>query len=233
MLQNHNFFITMIEQLKNSPLFKHIPVLKLEELFYETHYQIKHFPPEAIIAQRKDKCYVLNILLEGSVRGEMYDISGKIIKIEDIHAPEPFASAFIFGDKQTYPVNVVSNSEVKILQIPKSAIINMIQQNTHFLTNYLDMISKRAQLLAEKFWFHNFKTIRQKIANFLLDNCDSSRKTVELKYTQNQLADLFGVTRPSLSRTISQLEKENRIEYRRYEIIIKDKQELKKMAISG
>lgn len=207
-------------------------MLKLEELFKNIHYQKKSYPPDTIIAQRKDRCQVLNILLEGSVSGEMYDLSGKTIKIEDIHAPEPFASAFLFGDKQEYPVNVQTISSVEIIQIPKSDVIALIQKNTTFLNNYLDMISKRTQLLAEKFWFHNFKTIRQKVANFLLDNCDKDQMLVKTMYKQHQLADLFGVTRPSLTRTINQLENEGLIAYKQGEIIIKKIAELKKIAIN-
>ena len=86
----------------------------------------------------------------------MLDPSGKSIKIEDIMAPYPIASAFLFGQRNQFPVNVTANDEVEVFYLSKNSVVEMFQKNKVFLTNYLNSISNRSQFLANKLMFLNF-----------------------------------------------------------------------------
>ena len=54
-------------------------------------------------------CNRLVILTQGSVRGEMIDYSGRLIKVEDIAAPRALAPLFLFGEENRFPVEVTAN----------------------------------------------------------------------------------------------------------------------------
>ena len=69
------------------------------------------------------------------------------------------------------------------------------------------MISNRSQFLSEKIKFLNFKTIKGKLAQFILQ-AEGGKSEIILEMTQNDLADYFGVARPSVSRVIGELEQE-------------------------
>jgi CRP-like cAMP-binding protein len=79
------------------------------------------------------------------------------------------------------------------------------------LRNYLNSISSRAQFLSQKLHFLSFKTIKGKVAHFLLQEAGDKFHSIELKNTQQQLADLFGVTRPSLARVFGEMQKDGLI----------------------
>src|SRR5690606_1988994 len=142
------------------------------------------------------------------VKGEMIDYSGKTIKIEDIEAPRPLASAFLFGKENRFPVTVSANSDVQLMAIPVPEFLKLLQRNTQILINYLNNISSRSQFLSQKLHFLSFKTIRGKIAHFLLQQAGENLHSFELKTTQQQLSELFGVTRPSLARVMSEMQRE-------------------------
>lgn len=218
-----NKITALTDQLIESSLFKGFYAAEVENLLEKVQYQIKFYDEEQVIALRNDPCNSLNFVLEGSVRGEMYRFDGKTIKVEDIPAPEPFASAFLFGDKQKYPVSVVANEASKVLKIGKQDFLRIIQEDGKLLNNYMDKIASRAQLLADKLWFINFNSLREKIASFVLDRCEQENEYCHT-YTQSQLADLFGVARPSLSREINKMVKEGLIKNYRNKIIMLDKQ---------
>ena len=57
------------------------------------------------------------IVIGGTVKGEMVDYSGRVIKIEDIPAPGALASAFIFGSRNRFPVNVVALTDTSLMII--------------------------------------------------------------------------------------------------------------------
>jgi CRP-like cAMP-binding protein len=167
------------------------------------------------------------IVLQGSVKGEMMDFSGKTIKIEDIPSPRPLAPAFLFGQKNIYPVNIVANMDVTMLAIPKASFVQMMQSNEYVLRNFLNIISNRAQFLSNKIKFLSFQSIKGKVAHYLLQKLKSRPDhVVILDKSQVQLAELFGVTRPSLGRAIREMDNEGIIEARAKEITILDKEKL-------
>jgi CRP-like cAMP-binding protein len=98
------------------------------------------------------------------------------------------------------------------LSFEKPDFLKLLKSNEIILINYLNMISNRSQFLSEKIKFLNFKTIRGKLAHFILQKADNDKTVINLDMTQNDLADFFGAARPSVSRALGELEKEGFIE---------------------
>ena len=215
--------------LSQCPIFRGITEKEAEYLLKKIHFQIKSFLKDEVIVVAGEPVLNLNIILLGSVRGEMIDYSGKTIKIEDVEAPKPLATAFLFGQENKFPVTVTANNDVKILTIPVSEFLKLLQMNTQILKNYLNSISSRAQFLSQKLHFLSFKTIKGKVAHFLLQQAGEKFHSVELKNTQQQLADLFGVTRPSLARIFGEMQKEGLIRIANKTVTLLDKMALNKL----
>ncbi len=215
--------------LTQCPIFMGITENEVEDLFKKIHFQIKSFSKDEIVVVAGEPVLNLNIVLSGSVRGEMIDYSGKIIKIEDIEAPKPLATAFLFGKENKFPVTVTANNDVKILTMPVSEFLKLLQLSSQILKNYLNSISSRAQFLSQKLHFLSFKTIRGKVAHYLLQQAGEKFHSVELKNTQQQLADLFGVTRPSLARVFGEMQKEGLISINNKTVTLLDKKALNEL----
>ncbi|GAB1450621.1 Crp/Fnr family transcriptional regulator [Draconibacterium sp.] len=215
--------------LTQCPLFRGITEKEAEYLFDKIHFQIKNYSKNDIVVVAGETVENLLIIMAGSVRGEMIDYSGKIIKIEDIEAPKPLATAFLFGQQNKYPVTVTVNNDVRILVIPVNEFLRMLQLNTQILKNYLNSISSRAQFLSQKLNLLSFKTIKGKIAHFLLQKAGEKYHSIELKNTQQQLADLFGVTRPSLARVFGEMQKDGVINISNKTVSLLDKKALNEL----
>ena len=219
--------------LIKSPLFSGIPEQEFRALFSKIHYQVRKFEKDAIVVQGGEEVTNLFVVLSGSVRGEMIDYSGKTVKIEDIEAPRPLAAAFLFGKENKFPVTVTANKKSELLAIPVVEFLKMLQLNTRLLRNYLNNISTRAQFLSQKLHFLSFKTIKEKVAHFLLQQAGDTFHSFELKNTQQQLAELFGVTRPSLARVLGDMQNENLIKIEKKTVTLLDKQGLNSLLKNG
>ena len=220
----------MYEILSRSPFFIGVSPKELEELLSKVPFSVKSFSKGQTIAQREEEVRNLCIVLEGVVKGEMVDFSGKILKIEEIQAPRPIAHAFIFGEKNRFPVDVVAVNDVKILFISKPDMVRLLQINKVILNNYLNAISNRAQFLTNKLWFLSFKTIKEKVAHYLLNLSKSETRTsIVLPKSHQELAEFFGVARPSLARVFGEMQDEGIITINRREVAIVDKQKLIEM----
>ncbi len=217
-----NFF----EELAKTVIFKGLNLQDIEGLLKDKIFRINKYNKDEYIAYNDDICNNLLILLEGSVRGDMTDFSGKTIKIEDIKAPGPIASAFIFGRNNKFPVDVIANEHTTVLILPKESLIRIITQDERVLKNFLNIISTRAQFLSSKIKFLSFKTIKGKIAHYILELSGKNEQHVILPKTQTELAEFFGVTRPSLARAILEMERDGIIIADRKKIVIKDRKKL-------
>ncbi len=217
------------QQLIQSPVFRGIDADEMDLIIEKIQYRIRKYQKGDMIAFREDRCENLMIVLKGSVKGEMLDPSGKTIKIEDIMAPYPIASAFLFGQKNQFPVNVTANADVEIFFLDKQSVIELFQDNKVFLVNYLNSISNRSQFLAQKLLFLSFKTIKGKLANFILKQAAPDKEKIELPKSQAEMAQFFGVTRPSFARSLKEMEQEGMIEVNRREIKILNRQDLMRL----
>ncbi len=212
--------------LSDSPLFNGINRDNIELIFSTVPYRTRKYQTGLTIVQSGEEVNSLIIVLSGSVKGVMADYSGRVIKIEDINAPGSLAAAFIFGNMNKYPVTVIAVTEAELLFIERSDFLKILMKNDNLLINFLNMISNRSQFLSEKIKFLNFKTIKGKLANLILQKVAKDGNSANLGMTQNDLADFFGVARPSIARAISELEKDGFIEAKGRNVIIIDKEGL-------
>jgi CRP-like cAMP-binding protein len=194
--------------LSDSPLFKGLTAIEIELILKQVPHRIKKYKTGYMISQSGDQVKSLMIVISGTVKGEMVDFAGRVIKIEDIHAPGALASAFMFGNKNRFPVNVISVTDTEVLEIEKSEFLRLLMNNDKILVNFLDMISNRSQFLSEKIKFLNFKTIKGKMAQYILRLAGDNKNEIKLDRTQNDLADFFGVARPSIARSLGEMETE-------------------------
>ncbi|MCA1746298.1 MAG: Crp/Fnr family transcriptional regulator [Bacteroidales bacterium] len=212
--------------LSESAVFTGIPDAIIDEILHGEVYQVKTFPGGTVIAQSGANCNHVRVILEGHVAGEMMDMSGKILKIEDLGPSKMIAPAFLYGRRKTYPVNVISSDEVTLWQMHRDDFSRLLQKDIRLLNNFLNAISNRAQFLSEKIRFLSFPTLRAKLAYLFLQYA-AGEPAFRLPMTHQQLSELFGVARPSLTREIRQMNNEGLIVAERDMIRIPDMQRLK------
>ena len=141
--------------------------------------------------------------------GEMIDYSGRLIKVEDIAAPRAIAPLFLFGEENRYPVEVTANEPTEVIELPKSSVLSLFRKNEQFLENYMNLSANYARTLSDKLFFMSFKTIRQKLASYLLRLYKQQQQThITLDRSQQELSDYFGVSRPSLARELAHMQED-------------------------
>ena len=109
---------------------------------------------EKSLAQQGAVCNRLVILTKGSVRGEMIDYSGRLIKVEDIAAPRAIAPLFLFGEENRYPVEVTANEPTEVIELPKSSVLSLFRKNEQFLENYMNLSANYARTLSDKLFLY-------------------------------------------------------------------------------
>lgn len=214
----------MFGLLQNSNIFNNFRnAEEIEEVFKGIFYNLKSYSKGEILAYQDDEVKSLKILIEGTARGEMTNFNGKVITIEEIESVRMLAPAFLFGKNSKYPVTIVAATDVKIINIPKNEFVKMMQKSEKLMINFMNELSSRAQFLSQKIKFLSFHDIKAKFSYYILNLIkNNNTNIVKLTITQDKLAELFGVTRPSLARAIREMHNDGIINARAKEIEILD-----------
>ena len=218
--------MNMIAILSKSILFRNIPESDISGLLETTAYRVASYHPKDIIALQGTPCNYLMIVLNGLLQGQMVNDAGKLVVIEELEAAQLLAPAFLYAPKNNLPVNIIAMEPSEILFIHRDDFTVWMQQNRQLLQNFLMLISGRSHFLSDKIMFLSLKNI----ADYLLHKLpDASSTVIHLTDTQQEIADSFGVTRPSLARALAEMEQEGIISIDRKVITICNIQLLRQM----
>lgn len=204
----------MIELLTKCQLFKDLSIQEKEKIWSDFHLQTRNYQKNDPIVFANESVIQLLILIKGDAKSEMADFNGKTIKIADMIAPKILAPGFLFGQDSLYPVSITAKEDCQIAAINKENFRETLLKYPKLQLNFLDIISNQTQFLTRKINFLSFKTIKGKIAHFLLKQSTvRGGFEIELKQSLTQLADLFGVARPSLSRALNEMQHDGVIDH--------------------
>ncbi len=223
-------FLNYVDVLQESYIFKDLKPETIGKIIKEVHHQVKTYQKDELVASSGDICSSLKIIVKGTVVGEMMNFQGKSLRIDKLKAPDIIASAFIFGADNKFPVDVIAVEETKMLLIPRQDLMGLFRKNETILKNYLDIISNRTQKLTRKIKQLGLQSIREKFAHYLLEQVrNEGSYKFEIRNSQSELANMFGIARPSLARVIRELHNEGIIHAKGRHISITDKKALSKL----
>lgn len=202
-----------------------------DDVFSDVTFSCTQYPKNELVFRQNDICDSLYLLSKGSVKTEMITENGNLLGIEIIHAPRPLAPAFLFSEDNRFPVDVTSITDIEIIKIPKKEVVRLMSLQPDFMHQFISHNSNRTQFLTHRLQLLTIKTIKGKIAYFLLEQMQEYGNPFMLERNQTELADFFNIPRPSLARSLSELVQENAIRIERKKIIILDENKLKELLV--
>ena len=203
----------MDKNIVKTDFFKGISLEEATDLLKNKEYFTKKFYKNNYLAYRNEEAKYIMIILSGKIQTMISNDSAKIKRMAILAKYTSIAPAFLFGSNNKFPVDVKALEESMILYISKKSVLEIIKENDIILGNYLDIISDKTQVLSQKLWkdFLN-NTIKKKIHDYLLENLDKKTMIVSFDKSLEELAKCFDVSRPSLSRALSEFIKSGLLE---------------------
>jgi CRP/FNR family transcriptional regulator, dissimilatory nitrate respiration regulator len=163
----------------------------------------------AALALRGDEMRRLLILLAGNAHAEIVTGNGHVMVVENFIGPDVIALAVLFGPDPHYPVSVIADSICRVSQLEPERLLDLCQQDRSVLEHVLKDSGRRVAFLAGRLRMSQFASLRQKIAVYILEKRHRTNQDgvmfLVIPHSRQELADIFGVARPSLSREMGRL----------------------------
>lgn len=218
-----------IMDLTICPLFVGLTKSEIEDILSRAVSEVLEVEKGQHVVRQGDTIHSLFILTEGLVRTEMLTKDGNVVEIEFIEPVRPLAPAFLVATENRYPVDVISMQKCLFYIIPKTLWLKEMMINESLLTNFMKLNSNMTVFLSKKVQMMSIKTLKGKLSLYILENTTLQDDTFTLKRTQSQLAEYFGVQRPSLARTLGGMIREELISLYKRELKVLDRSKLESL----
>ena len=208
------------------PLFLHLSEKEIDEILDRSVTEIRSVDKGNYVVRQGDTIQYLYLIMDGLVRTEMVTKEGNVLEIEFIDPVKPLAPAFLVASENRYPVDVITAEKSLFYLIPKTYWLKELMMNETLLTNFMKVNSNMTVFLSKKVQMMSIKSIKGKLSLYILENTTPQNDSFMLKRTQTQLAEYFGVQRPSLARTLGEMIREGIISLYKRELKVLDRRKL-------
>ncbi|EGT3614803.1 Crp/Fnr family transcriptional regulator [Clostridium perfringens] len=217
-----------LHNIKDCSLFSHFSDNDIHELLSSGFVSIKSYSKEDLLFSEGEYCNFLSVIIDGKIEIQKLDSNGNILVVATLSRGNVFGENLLFGDRNSYPMSVVSRENTEVLHIKKDYIYKLCSSNESFLRELLRILSNKALNLSSKLKQVTMKSIREMICHYLLEKYNEEKSTtIKLNFSRKDWADKLGVQRPSLSRELMKMRDSGLIEFSKNIIIIKDLNGLK------
>lgn len=215
------------EALKKSKLFSNISDENLEK--YSIRMNERSLLKGEILVNEGDSCEGLYMVSEGNLALQKYAIDGDYVSLQLLEVGNCTGQEFFFGtrDRYTYSVEAVTNAEV--IYVPKDVLISIMREDEQMKKNFLRLLSNMVNGLYTRIDILSQRNLSMKITHYLLyllskqdeeindlygdiqERSSEATPFVELPVSKEVTAKLLAMPRPSFSRELVRMEKEDLI----------------------
>lgn len=215
-----------LEALSRQELLAGLSQTELEQLAHVSihrkvgRYQFIFMPDEPV-----ENVY---FLLKGRVKIGTFAVDGREVIKEVISTPQLFGEMGFAGENIRTDYAVAMHDEAEFLAIRVSDFSEIMQRNPRIMMACMQHLKTRLQRVESRLASLVLKDARERIIDFLVDSADREGRRVGFEtlvkhyLTQQEIANLTGTSRQTVTSVLNDLRKSNLIHFSRNSILIRD-----------
>lgn len=187
----------------------------------------RYFAKGESIYFRDDAATSIYLVLRGKVRLINYADSGGEIVRAVLGQGEMFGEMAMLGHQKRHEIAEAMTDNTVVSQMQVSDVHQLILDNKDFAGRIYQWLGSRIQKMERKIDGLIYKDVRSRLIDFIIELASEKgvqvRKTVEVEYffTHQNMANLIGTSRQTVTTTLNELREEGLIDFNRKKIIIK------------
>ena len=207
--------------LEQATLFAGMKAEEIEGELKALDFNVRDIPAKDTFLYQGKACQEAIIVLDGELVARMTEGDNKPLTVDYLRTGTLLTPAFLFSNDRNAPVSLMAVSQARLFCMSVAHLDLLLHANMQVRHNFLRLLSDINLFLLNKIKSVYLAPLRERLAQHLLR---MARKTgssnITLHHSRQELADLFGVKKSSLIRSLSELEAQGAIFVRQKEIVI-------------
>jgi CRP/FNR family transcriptional regulator, dissimilatory nitrate respiration regulator len=146
---------------------------------------------------------------EGEVHLYRYSQFGKKILLHRAYSSDYFAEASLNSSHYHCTAKCIKDTEIQVINADK--MLKLLNSSSEFSSAWISILSSEVRRQRANVERLNINSAEERLKHYLMSEADA-RGRIILKGTVSDLADILGLSRETLYRVISKLEKKGELE---------------------
>ncbi|MBK8555500.1 MAG: Crp/Fnr family transcriptional regulator [Lewinellaceae bacterium] len=204
--------------------------VEMDQLAAQAQY--RRIPKFQFIYMSDEPADQMYFLMRGKVKSGTFSPEGKEVIKEILQPITIFGDLALAGELHRSDFAQAMHDEVELLSIRIADFQAMMEQNQRLVFSCLKHLSQRLQRVEERLASLVLKDARERIIEFLVDTAGKEGRRVGYEtlvkhhLTQQDIANLTGTSRQTVTSVLNDLRKSNLIYFNRNSILIRDIEKL-------
>lgn len=198
-----------LEKLRKNALFKNLSAGEiLDFLDLEKCSQLV-YEKDSMVVVEKDLCANIGFVIDGNLTMQQYSRNGEAMTIDTFKAGDCFGAPLLFTSEPLYPFTLGTLSKSTVLFVPFEEMHRMLKENQTLNFNYLTFLSRHIVVLKNKVKVLSHNDVRSRLMIYLSEEMEiAGSTTFKLRHKKTEIGEILKVARPSISRELSNMEKD-------------------------
>lgn len=219
-----------IQFLSHQPLFANLSPQEIEHV--AARAQLRRVPKFQFVFMPDESSEHVYILMKGRLKTGTFSFEGREVIKEILQPYAVFGDLALAGEAKRADFAQALYDEVEFLMVSTADLMLLMQQNQRFMFACLQHMSLRLQRVEERLSNLILKDARERIIDFLVEAAGKEGRRVgyetlvKHRLTQQDIANLTGTSRQTVTSVLNDLRKSNLIYFNRNSILIRDVEKL-------
>ena len=217
---------SVVDFLMNYPLFSALNEEELQLLSKMIQYQVR--PKYSYVYHPGEPSEKMYFLMKGVIKVGTHSDDGREVIKAVLHPMALFGELGLVGEQIRQEFAKAMNQEVHFCTLQVKDVRSLMERNHAFCLAVLNMIGGRLRNVENRLESLIFKDARTRIIEFLKDAANSRGRRIGFEMlvkhclTQQDIANITGTSRQTVTSVLNDLKKENLIYFNRRSILIRD-----------
>lgn len=197
---------------------------------YKHHHSSDHYKKQDFIYYQNDIANKVYIIEKGKVKLGYYTDGGKEVIRAILTKGELFGEKAVLGEEMRNEFAQSLDSTTQLCPVALSTMQDLIRDNRSFSIRFYKLIGLRLKRLERRLDLLLFKDTTTRLKEFMNEMVDdygyccpdTGDTVIKHPYTQKDIANLIGTSRPTLNIIMNDLKERNFLDFSRKEIRLKE-----------
>lgn len=198
-----------LEKLRKNALFKNLTAGEIRDFLDLEKCSQLVYEKDSMVVVEKDLCANIGFVIDGNLTIQQYSRNGEAMTIDTFKAGDCFGAPLLFTSEPLYPFTLGTLSKSTVLFVPFEEMHRMLKENQTLNFNYLTFLSRHIVVLKNKVKVLSHNDVRSRLMIYLSEEMEiAGSTTFKLRHKKTEIGEILKVARPSISRELSNMEKD-------------------------